>query len=108
MATEKAVTKKKAAPAGQGKRTAPGAKGQGKKACTVGGCARGYRAKGFCFFHYKKWRAGELPHARYKTCSTADCRKKVAEHGLCDEHLKSWKASRKGAKAVEAAAPVAA
>jgi hypothetical protein len=43
--------------------TAPKAKGVGKT-CSVAGCKRGYRAKGYCFFHYKKWRHGELPHAR--------------------------------------------
>lgn len=88
------------------KKGAPLAKANGKKACTVEGCKRGYRAKGFCFFHYKKWRAGELPHGRYKTCSNAECKKKVSEHGMCEEHYKAWKASRKGAApaATEAAA----
>ncbi len=101
MPTE--ATKKAAA-----KKAAPSAKGQGKKACTVEGCKRGYRAKGYCFFHYKKWRAGELPHGRYDTCSNEECHKRVAQHGLCEEHLKAWKASRKGAKAEEAAAAPAA
>ena len=97
------AAKKKAA-----KKAAPSAKGQGKKACTVEGCKRGYRAKGYCFFHYKKWRAGELPHGRYDTCSNEECHKRVAQHGLCEEHLKAWKASRKGAKVEEAAAAPAA
>ena len=96
--------KKKAKPAKPaGRRAAPRGTGQGKKDCTVEGCKRGYRAKGFCFFHYKKWRAGELPHGRYKTCSNAECKKKVAEHGLCEEHYKAWKASRKGAAPAAAA-----
>jgi hypothetical protein len=73
-------------------------KGGGKKACTVEGCKRAYRAKGYCFFHYGKWQAGELPHSRYKTCSKEECRKKVLQHGLCEEHFNAWKASRKGAK----------
>ena len=50
------------------------AKGGGKKACSVAGCKRPYRAKSYCFFHYKKWRQGELPHSRYRTCSKAECR----------------------------------
>jgi hypothetical protein len=92
-------TKKKAAPAkaAKGRRAAPVGIGNGKKACTIEGCKRGYRAKGYCFFHYKKWRHGELPHGRYKTCSTLECRKPVAEHGLCADHFKAWVASRKGA-----------
>jgi hypothetical protein len=89
------------------KKSSPAAKGNGKKACTVEGCKLAYRAKGYCFFHYKKWRAGELPHGRYGTCSNEECHKRVAKHGLCEEHLKAWQASRKGAKPEEAAAPAA-
>jgi hypothetical protein len=63
------------------------AKGNGKKACTAEGCKRPYRAKGYCFFHYKKWRQGELPHSRYKTCSKAECRAKAGpKAGLCEKH----------------------
>ena len=104
MATTAAKKKTKSA----AKKSAPAAKGNGKKACTVEGCKLGYRAKGYCFFHYKKWRAGELPHGRYDTCSNEECHKRVAMHGLCEEHLKAWKASRKGAKPEEAAAAPAA
>lgn len=63
------------------------AKGGGKKPCTVAGCKRPYRAKGYCFFHYKKWRQGELPHSRYRTCSKENCRKKASKQGLCEQHL---------------------
>jgi hypothetical protein len=71
----------------------------------VQGCKRGYRAKGLCFFHYKKWRRGELEGrpARYDTCGNEGCRKRVVEHGLCQEHLAAWKASRKSAKLAGAA-----
>lgn len=62
------------------------AKGGGQKACGVQGCKRPYRAKGYCFFHYKKWRQGELPHSRYRTCSKPDCRAKAAKGGLCEKH----------------------
>jgi hypothetical protein len=94
------------------KKKAPGAKAGGKKACTVAGCKRGYRAKGLCFFHYKKWRRGELEArpARYVTCSKPECRKKVVAHGLCQEHHEAWKKSRKknqAAAPAEAAAPAA-
>ena len=88
----------------QTKNKAPRAKGGGKKACTVAGCKRAYRAKSLCFFHYDKWRRGELETkpARYKICSKPDCKKKVKEHGLCEEHFTAWKKSRK--KNQEAAA----
>ncbi len=102
MATQ--APAKKTSTQTKAKRTAPAGKANGKKSCSVAGCKRGYRAKGLCFFHYKKWRAGELPHARYKTCSNAECKKKVAEHGMCEEHFKAWKSSRKGAVAPAAAA----
>ena len=62
------------------------AKAGGKKACSVEGCKRPYRAKSYCFFHYKKWRQGELPHSRYRTCSKAECRKPVEKGGLCATH----------------------
>ncbi|MBL0277315.1 MAG: hypothetical protein IPQ24_14730 [Anaeromyxobacter sp.] len=79
------------------KKTAPKAKAAGKKACTVAGCKRAFRAKGLCFFHFKKWRSGELEAkpARYKTCSKPDCKKKVFGHGLCETHYDAWKKSRK-------------
>jgi hypothetical protein len=91
-------------------RKPPKAKSNGKKTCKVAGCKRTYRAKGFCFFHYKKWRAGEVEAqpGRYKTCSKPDCKKKVVGHGLCQEHYDAWKKSRKKNQgAAEAAAPAA-
>src|ERR1700687_249375 len=78
------------------------AKGAGKKACSVAGCKRPYRAKSYCFFHYKKWRQGELPHSRYRVCSKPECRKRAANHGLCEQHL------AEGKPAAPAAAPAAA
>jgi hypothetical protein len=88
----------------------PQAKSNGKKTCTVAGCKRAYRAKGFCFFHYKKWRAGEMEAkpGRYKTCSKPDCKKKVAGHGLCQEHFDAWTKSRKKNQGKGEAAPAAA
>lgn len=64
-------------------RTARGGEG---KACSVEGCKRPYRAKSYCFFHYKKWRQGELPHSRYRTCSKPECKGKAAKGGLCEKH----------------------
>ncbi|HET6436772.1 MAG TPA: hypothetical protein VFG59_01830 [Anaeromyxobacter sp.] len=79
------------------KKKAPRAKGRGKKTCTVAGCKRAYRAKGLCFFHYDKWRRGEMESKppRYKICSMPECEKKVKEHGLCEEHFTAWKKARK-------------
>ncbi|HET6413351.1 MAG TPA: hypothetical protein VFG53_14930 [Anaeromyxobacter sp.] len=88
------------------KKTAPRPKGDGKKACTIAGCTRGYRAKGLCFFHYRKWRRGELESKppRYTVCSRPDCEKRVKEHGLCEEHFTAWKKARKKNQGSAAAA----
>lgn len=81
------------------KTKAPQAKGKEGLKCKIEGCRRAYQAKGYCFFHYDKWKDGELPKARYKTCSKEGCHKKVVAHGLCADH--------QGKKGAEAAAPAA-
>jgi hypothetical protein len=88
------------------KKKAPAAKAAGKKTCTVQSCKRAYRAKGLCFFHYKKWRRGELEGrpGRYDTCAKPECKKKVVAHGLCQEHFEAWKKARKKNQAAAAEA----
>ncbi|MBX5482038.1 MAG: vegetative protein [Myxococcaceae bacterium] len=61
-------------------------RGGADKKCSIEGCKRPHRAKGYCFFHFKKWRHGELPHSRYKVCSKAECRKPMKFKGLCEQH----------------------
>src|SRR5437762_6142083 len=68
------------------KSSAPQPKGSEGKKCSIEGCKRAYQAKGYCFFHYDKWKNGELPKGRYKTCSKEGCLKKVVAHGLCADH----------------------
>lgn len=68
------------------KKTYRAPRGGADQKCTVEGCKRPYRAKGYCFFHYKKWRQGDLPHSRYKLCSKAECRKPMWRKGLCETH----------------------
>src|SRR5438105_11705292 len=63
----------------------PAPKGK-TEACSIEGCKRAYQAKGYCFFHYDKWKSGELPKGRYNTCSKEGCLKKVVAHGLCADH----------------------
>ncbi len=96
--TQPADTKKKT--------KSPSPKGGGKKTCSVAGCKRAYRAKGLCFFHYKKWRRGEIESRppRYDTCNAEGCRKKVVAHGKCQEHFAAWKNARKKAKLAAGAA----
>ena len=68
------------------KTTTPKAKGKPGLACKVEGCKRAFQAKNYCFFHYDKWKAGELPKGRFKTCGKEGCKKKQTAHGLCAEH----------------------
>ena len=82
------------------KTKAPSPKGKEGLKCKMEGCKRAYQAKGYCFFHYDKWKNGELPKARYKTCSKEGCHKKVVAHGVCAEHQ-----PKKGAEAAAAPAP---
>jgi len=79
-------------------------RGGGKKTCSVKDCKRPYRAKGYCFFHYKKWRHEELPHSRYRTCSKPECRKKADQKGLCAQHFAE---AYKGTTTAAPAAPAA-
>jgi hypothetical protein len=87
MATpKKKATKKKAAKARPHR---------SEMKCSVAGCKRPYRAKGYCVVHYQKWRRGELAHPRYNTCSGEGCRKPATQGGMCAEH---WAAAhQKGA-----------
>jgi hypothetical protein len=80
------------------KTKAPVAKGNGEK-CKLEGCKRAYQAKGYCFFHYSKWKAGELPKARFDTCGKEGCHKKVVVHGRCAEHQKIKAPAAAGAPA---------
>jgi hypothetical protein len=80
------------------------AKGGADNHCGVEGCKRAYRAKGWCYFHFKKWRQGELPHSRYRTCSKAECRLKAVRHGLCEKHEAEVYGKEPAAAAAEPAA----
>src|SRR5882724_2318807 len=88
----------------QAQSRAPQSKGKEGLKCGIEGCKRAYQAKGYCFFHYDKWKDGELPKARFKTCSKEGCKKKVVAHGLCAEHQKT-KGGETAAAPPAAAAP---
>jgi hypothetical protein len=82
------------------------------KTCSVKGCKRPYRAKGYCTVHYNKWRRGELPKSRFKTCNFGvqklkrgekkECLKHIFRKGLCEEHYKAT-LKKKGSEATETA-----
>ena len=82
-----AAPRAKAEGAREGEGLGPGGEGRRPTTTAASRAASGaYRAKGCCYFHFKKWRQGELPHSRYRTCSKAECRLKAVRHGLCEKH----------------------
>lgn len=81
----------------------------GEKKCSVDGCKRPYRAKGYCNAHFHKWRRGELEaKPRYKICKEEKCKKPLFKKGYCEQHYQAWSASKKpGAAQAETSAAVA-
>jgi len=73
--------------------------------CKAKDCAREAFAKSYCRKHYRLWRAGEMPKARYKICTFEKCRKKRFRLSLCEEHY-ATKTGKGGAPAA-ASAPAA-
>ena len=73
-----------------------------ERKCSIDGCKRPYRAKGYCNVHYKKWRRGEMDGvlARYRTCSEENCKKPTFKKGMCEQHYSAWSASKKPAAPV--------
>ena len=59
-----------------------------KGTCKFEGCSADVVAKGYCSRHYKKWRQGILPKARYKICTAEACRKPRSAGSKCEEHAK--------------------
>jgi hypothetical protein len=59
-----------------------------KGTCKAEACEKEVVGKGYCTRHYKLWREGKLPKARYKTCRTEGCRKKQTDKGHCADHQK--------------------
>lgn len=72
-----------------------------KGTCKFSGCSGDAVGKGYCKRHYRKWKRGELPKARYKTCHHPGCRKRQERAGRCAEHQrrKEVPGSEKEAKA---------
>ena len=77
--------------------------------CKEKDCAREAVGKGYCRKHFRLWRAGEMPKARYRICTFEKCRKPRAHGSLCDEHYKTktGKGVAEAAPAPAAAAPAA-
>ena len=59
--------------------------------------------KGYCKRHYRAWKVGKLPKARYKICTHEACRKPRAAGSKCSEHQPVSKRAIAAAAAVEKA-----
>ena len=57
-----------------------------KGTCKHEGCEGNVTGKGYCARHYKAWRRGTLPKARYKICTHEGCRKPRTIGSKCEEH----------------------
>jgi hypothetical protein len=79
-----------------------------KGTCKAASCERAVVGKGYCQRHYRSWKRGELPKARYKTCTAEGCRKRAVNAMRCEEHAKRKAMSAASAPAPEAASAPAA
>ena len=70
-----------------------------KGSCKHEGCSKDVVGKGYCARHYKLWRRGELPKARYKICTAEGCRKPRATGSKCEQHGKGTAAGATEASA---------
>jgi hypothetical protein len=74
------------------------------KSCRQAGCGRpADGGKGYCGRHYRQWRRGGLPKARYKTCRVEGCRKRSVARGRCQEHFSRDYPGRRKSDAAAAA-----
>jgi hypothetical protein len=74
-----------------------------KGTCKAAACAREVIAKGYCRQHYRLWKAGEMPKARYKICTEEKCLKARFRGSLCETHYKAAHAKAAAAPAAGAA-----
>lgn len=67
--------------------------------CSVHGCSRPFRAKGFCGGHLKRWneKGDALPdiplqsEMRGLSCSVEGCDRKAKSRAMCDKHIQRWR-----------------
>ena len=79
-----------------------------KENCKAKDCAREAYAKHYCRKHYRLWKQGEMPKARYKICTAEKCRKRRFRGSLCEQHFNVARGAGKGEAAPAAVPPAAA
>lgn len=77
-----------------------------KGSCKAKDCGKDVVGRGYCRKHFRLWKAGEMPKARYKICTFEKCRKARFRGSLCEEHFKASRGA--AAPAAATAAPAAA
>lgn len=65
---------------------------QSKKQCSIEGCCKPAKGRGWCAMHWGRWRThGDPCYVKPKTaapeCTLPDCHEKRHAHGLCSGHL---------------------
>ena len=59
-----------------------------KGTCKADSCDREVVGKGYCKRHFRLWKRGEMPKARYDTCVAEGCHRRVVKGMRCQEHQK--------------------
>jgi len=75
-----------------------------KGTCKADSCDKEAVGKGYCKRHYRLWKRGEMPKARYDTCVAEGCHKRVTASMRCAEHQKV-KPPEPAAESVPASTP---
>ncbi len=69
--------------------------------CKHDKCEGPAAGKGYCMRHYRAWKLGKLPKARYKICTAEGCRKPRDTGSKCTEHVPVSRRAKAAAAAAE-------
>lgn len=72
--------------------------------CKHDKCEGPAAGKGYCKRHYRAWKLGNLPKARYKICTAEGCKKPRAAGSKCADHVPVSRRAQAEAAAAEKAA----